>query len=71
MDTSVRQLRDADRPAAATLLDDLVGPGFWDFADADGELSFVAVTGGRVAGVLLARLAPAGDADARLALGSS
>lgn len=71
MDTSVRQLREADRPAAATLLDDLVGPGFWDFADADGELSFVAVTGRRVAGVLLARLAPAGDADARLAFGSS
>ena len=71
MDLSVRQLRDADRPAAATLLDDLVGPGFWDFADADAELSFVAVTGRRVAGVLLARLAPAGDPDARLALGSS
>ena len=71
MDASVRQLRDAERPAATTLLDDLVGPGFWSFDGSDAELSFVAVTGGRVAGVLLARLAPAGDADARLALGSS
>ena len=71
MESSVRQLREADRPAAATLLDDLVGPAFWDFADADAGLSFVAVTGRRVAGVLLARLAPAGDPDARLALGSS
>ena len=71
MDSSIRQLRDADRPAAATLLDDLVGPGFWSFDGADAELSFVAVNGGRVAGVLLARLAPAGDADTRLALGSS
>ena len=66
----IRPLRPTDRPAAARLLDDLVGPGFWDFADADAELSFVAVTGGRVAAVLLARLAPAGDADARLALRS-
>ena len=70
MDIFARQLRDADRPAATILLDDVVGRGFWDLADAEGELSFVAVTGKRLAGVLLARLAPAGDPDARLALES-
>jgi hypothetical protein len=56
----VRHPRDAERPAATTLLDDLVGPGFCSFDGADAEISFVAVTGGRVAGVLLARLAAAG-----------
>jgi len=71
VDASVRHLRNAERPAAAELLDGLVGPGFWSFDGADAELSFVAVTGGRMAGVLLARLAPAGDPDAQLALGSS
>ena len=33
----IRPLRTTDRPAAARLLDDLVGPGFWDFTDADAE----------------------------------
>ncbi len=67
----IRLLRTTDRPAAARLLDDTVGPAFWSFDDADAELSFVAVTGGRVAGVVLARLAAADDPDVRTALGPS
>jgi GNAT superfamily N-acetyltransferase len=65
----IRPLRTTDRPAAARLLDDLVGPGFWDFTEADAELSFVAATDGRVVGAVLARLAAAEDPDWRTALG--
>ena len=71
MDAAIHTLRSADRPAAARLLNDAVGPGFWSFDDADEALSFVAVTEAGVAGVVLARLAPADDPDARTALGPS
>jgi GNAT superfamily N-acetyltransferase len=64
----IRPLRTTDRPAAARLLDDTVGPGFWSFGDADVRLSFVAMTAEGVAGVVLARLAAADDPDVRTAL---
>ena len=65
----IRPLLDTDRPAVAVLLDDTVGAGFWRFADGAGALSFVAATGDRVAGVVIACLEPADDADVRTALG--
>ena len=63
----MRPLLETDRPAAARILDDAVGAGFWGFTDGADGLSFVAVTEGGVAGVVLARLAPADDADVRIA----
>ncbi len=71
MDTMIRPLRQTDRPAAARLLDDAVGTGFWSFGEGAGDLSFVAASPAGVAGVILARLTPAGDPDARSALGPS
>ncbi len=70
MDAVIRPLRETDRPAVARLLDDAVGAGFWGFADGADAASFVAVTGAAeaVAGVVLACLEPADDADARTAL---
>ncbi len=46
MNAVIRPLRSADEPAAARLLNDTVGPGFWDFDHADWTLSFVAMTAG-------------------------
>jgi len=58
----VRHLRPGDRAAAGTLLDEVVGAGFWSFGHADPALSFVAPAGRGLAGVLLARLSPADEA---------
>jgi len=69
MDTDLRRLEPGDRPAAATLLDDAVGAGFWDFCEGGGDVSAVAVQGGRLAGVVVAALEPASDADVRLVFG--
>jgi GNAT superfamily N-acetyltransferase len=69
MDAVIRSLRETDRPSAGRLLDDAVGPGFWNFGEGPGELSCVAVVEGDVAGVVLARLSPADDPDALTALG--
>ena len=71
MDPVIRPLLDDDRPAVARLLDDAVGEGFWRFADGDGALSFVAVTGAGVAGVVLTCLEPDDDPDVRTALAGS
>ena len=71
METVIRPLLDSDRSAVARLLDDAVGAGFWRFADDAGALSFVAVTGAGVAGVVLTCLEPADDPDVRTALGGS
>ena len=71
MDPAIRPLLDDDRPAVARLLDDAVGAGFWRFADGDGALSFVAVTGAGVSGVVLTRLEPGDDPDVQTALGGS
>ena len=58
MEAEICRLGPDHLPAAGRLLDEAVGTGFWDAGDADAELSLVAVTGPRVSGVLLARLAP-------------
>jgi GNAT superfamily N-acetyltransferase len=71
MDSPIRPLVDADRPAVSRLLDDAVGAGFWRFTDGADSLSFVAVSGGGVAGVVLTCLEPADDPDVRTALGDS
>jgi GNAT superfamily N-acetyltransferase len=71
MDPVIRPLLDADRPAVSRLLDETVGVGFWRFTDGVGALSFVAVSGEDVAGVVLACLEPADDPDVRTALGGS
>jgi len=63
----IRPLLDRDRPAAASLLDNAVGAGFWRFADGAGALSFVAVTGQGVAGVVITCLEPGDDPDVRAA----
>jgi ribosomal protein S18 acetylase RimI-like enzyme len=68
-DLTTRPLRSSDRPAVARLLDDAVGPGFWAFDGSDEALSLVTVHAGGVAGVVLARLAPADDRDAQTAVG--
>jgi GNAT superfamily N-acetyltransferase len=65
MDVVIRPLETADRPEAARVLDDAVGAGFWGFDGPGEDLSFVALTGARLAGVALCRLEPAGDPDAR------
>ena len=67
----MRPLLETDRPAAARILDDAVGAGFWGFTDGADGLSLVAVTEGGVAGVVLARLAPTDDADVRIAFSGS
>jgi GNAT superfamily N-acetyltransferase len=64
MDALIRPLETGDRPAAAPVLDDAVGAGFWRFDGPGEDLSFVAVDGSRVAGVALCRLEAAGDPDA-------
>jgi len=69
MDAVIRPLLDPDRPAAGRLLDDAVGTGFWSFGESPGDLSFVAIVQEDVAGVVLARLAPADEPDAQTALG--
>ncbi len=68
MDALIRPLEAGDRPAAARLLDDAVGAGFWRFADDAGALSFVAATADGVVGIVIARLEAADDADVRAAL---
>jgi GNAT superfamily N-acetyltransferase len=70
MDALIRPLEAGDRTAAARLLDDTVGAGFWRFADA-GALSFVAAIGDTVAGIVIACLEPADEPDVRTALGDS
>ena len=67
----IRPLLDRDRPAAASLLDNAVGAGFWRFADGAGALSFVAVTGQGVAGVVITCLEPGDDPDVRAAFAGS
>jgi GNAT superfamily N-acetyltransferase len=69
MDAVIRPLSDLDRPAAGRVLDDAVGTGFWSFGEAPGDLSFVAIVEAGVGGVVLARLTPADEPDARTALG--
>jgi GNAT superfamily N-acetyltransferase len=69
MDVLIRTLRDGDRPATTTLLDDAVGAGFWSFGDTGDAVQFVAEAGACVAGAVLALLAPAGDCDVRTAFG--
>ena len=69
MDALIRPMRAGDRPATARLLDDTVGAGFWSFGDTGEALQFIAATGAGVAGAVLARLAPAHDADAWTAFG--
>ena len=71
MDVLIRPLEPQDRPAAAELLDDALGAGFWSFDDPDDEIAFVAVLGTRPVGAVLCRLEPAGGPDARLALAGS
>ena len=68
MDAVIRPLLASDRPAAAALLNDAVGAGFWRFADGAGALSFVAASGEGVAGVVITCLEPADDPDVRTAL---
>jgi GNAT superfamily N-acetyltransferase len=67
MDITIRPLLPADRPQAATLLDDAVGAGFWGFDGPGEDLSFVALDGARLIGAAVCRLEPAGDPDARTA----
>jgi len=69
MDPTIRRLGPGDRPAAARLLDDTVGAGFWGFCRGDGDLSAVATCPGGLAGVVVAALEPAGEEDARLVFG--
>jgi GNAT superfamily N-acetyltransferase len=64
----IRPLLDADEPAAAALLDDTVGAGFWGFADGPDALSFVAMVGEAVVGVVITCLEPDGEEDVRPAL---
>ncbi len=71
MDAMIHPLLASDRPAAGRLLDGAVGTGFWSFAEGPEDLSFVAIAEADVAGVVLARLAPADEPDARTALGPS
>jgi GNAT superfamily N-acetyltransferase len=65
----LRRLEPGDRPAAARLLDDAVGAGFWGFCEGAGDLSAVAVRAGDLAGVVVAALEPAGEEDVRLVFG--
>jgi GNAT superfamily N-acetyltransferase len=60
MDVTIGRLEAGTRPAAARLLDDSVGAGFWSFCDGEGDVSAVALTAGRLAGVVVAELEPAG-----------
>jgi ribosomal protein S18 acetylase RimI-like enzyme len=82
MDPLIRPLQTGDRPAAARVLDDAVGAGFWSFDGPGDEIAFVAVAGAAaggdgaaggepVAGVILCRLEPSGDPDAARAFGAS
>jgi ribosomal protein S18 acetylase RimI-like enzyme len=69
MDETIRGLEDGDKASVAHLLDDAVGAGFWDFCDGEGDLSAVALTGGRVAGVVIAQLEPLTTQDAGTVFG--
>lgn len=69
MDVIIRRLAAGDRPGAARLLDESVGAGFWGFCEGAGDLSAVALVGGRLAGAVIAALEPASREDAELALG--
>jgi GNAT superfamily N-acetyltransferase len=69
MDVIIRRLAAGDRPAAALLLDQTVGAGFWGFCEGPGDLSAVALRGDDLAGVVVAALEPASGEDAELAFG--
>lgn len=71
MDVVIRRLAAGDRPAAARLLDQAVGTGFWSFCEGPGDLSAVAVLGDGLAGVIVAALEPAFGEDAELAFGAA
>jgi len=71
MDALIRPLEAHDRAAAARVLDEAVGAGFWGFGGSGDELAFVAVADADVAGVILCRLEPAGDPDAVVALAAT
>jgi GNAT superfamily N-acetyltransferase len=64
MDETIRRLEAGDRAAAARLLDDAVGAGFWGFCSGAGDVSAVALAGGRLTGAVIAHLEPvARDAE--------
>jgi GNAT superfamily N-acetyltransferase len=65
MDALIRPLAAVDRPAAAHILDDAVGAGFWGFDGPGEDLSLVALDGAGLIGAALCRLEPADDPDAR------
>jgi ribosomal protein S18 acetylase RimI-like enzyme len=69
MDETIRGLKDEDKASVAHLLDDAVGAGFWDFCDGEGDLSAVALAGGRAAGVVIAELEPLTTHDAGIVFG--
>ena len=69
MDPTLRRLEPGDRPAAARLLDDAVGAGFWSFCEGRDDLSAVAARLGGLAGVVVAALEPAAEEDVRLVFG--
>ena len=69
MDVLIRRLATGDRPAAARLLDQTVGAGFWGFCEGAGDLSTVALRGDDLAGIVVAELEPASGEDAELAFG--
>ncbi len=69
MDPTLRRLEPGDRPAAARLLDDGVGAGFWSFCRGGDDLSAAAIHEEGLAGVVVAALEPAGEEDVRLVFG--
>ncbi len=69
MDVFIRRLTPGDRPAAARLLDQTVGAGFWGFCEGAGDLSAVASRRDDLAGVVVAALEPATGEDAKLVFG--
>lgn len=69
MDVLIRRLAAEDRPAAARLLDQAVGAGFWGFCEGAGDLSSVALRGDDLAGIVTAALEPGSGQDAALAFG--
>lgn len=71
MDTEIRPLEPGDRAAAARLLDDAVGAGFWSFCEGDGDLSAVATGTDGLAGVVVAALETVDVRDAAVTRGPS
>jgi GNAT superfamily N-acetyltransferase len=70
MDVTIRPLWPADRPQAATLLDDAVGAGFWGFDGPGEELALVALDTAdeeEVTGAALCRVEAEGEEDALVA----